>query len=160
MEEFNRISKELPKAVQYASLLKQIKSLVSGEDNKIANLANISAVLKTQFDYWWVGFYLMDAESLVLGPFQGPLACTRIPVGKGVCGKAAEEKRSILVPDVNAFPGHIACSAESKSELVIPIVKGTNTLAVLDIDSQYLNYFDEQDQAFYEELTNFIAEWM
>ncbi|MDR0798371.1 MAG: GAF domain-containing protein [Dysgonamonadaceae bacterium] len=136
----------------YKSLLPQIKVLVQSESDLIANLANIAAVLKTAFDFLWVGFYLVKDEELVLGPFQGPIACTRIAYGKGVCGTAWKEERTIVVPDVEQFPGHIACSSESKSEIVVPlIIKGT-IAGVLDIDSNQLNTFDTIDEKYLEEI--------
>src|SRR3546814_19043278 len=112
------------KAEQYQALLPQLRALVAGEPDPIANMANISAVLKAQFDFFWVGFYLVRAEKLVLGPFQGPVACTRITKGKGVCGTAWERAETLVVPNVDTFPGHIACNAQSKSEIVIPVMKG------------------------------------
>lgn len=159
MEEQISIDKNLSKEIQQSELLKQIKALIAGEENKIANLANICAVLKSHFNFWWVGFYILEKNTLVLGPFQGPVACTRIAMGKGVCGKAAEEKKTILVEDVDAFPGHIACSSASKSELVVPVIKDGLVKMVIDIDSEHLAYFDEQDKAFFESLANIIAEW-
>lgn len=140
----------------YQALLPQINALVAGENNLIANLANIAAALKQTFNWWWVGFYLVEKDELVLGPFQGPIACTRIKKGKGVCGSSWEQKISLLVPDVNLFPGHIACSAASLSEVVIPIIKNGEVLGVLDCDSEYLNHFDETDVAYLEKLCQSI----
>ena len=134
------------KEEKYNSLYPQICSLIEDETDIIANLANISAALKEVFDFFWVGFYLARNEQLVLGPFQGPIACTRIAYGKGVCGTSWKENKAIIVPDVNNFPGHIACSSLSQSEIVIPIVKGREVVAVLDVDSEYLNHFDETDE--------------
>ncbi|GHT42409.1 hypothetical protein FACS189437_10310 [Bacteroidia bacterium] len=135
---------------KYKSLLPQIKALVGDEPDLIANLANISAILKEAFGFFWVGFYLVKGKELVLGPFQGPVACTRIPFGKGVCGTAWKEQRTIIVPDVEQFPGHIACSSESKSEIVIPLFSEGNIIGVLDIDSDRLNAFDEIDAKYLE----------
>lgn len=133
------------KAQQYQSLLPQLAALVSGEEDITANLANISAALKEQFGWLWVGFYLVKGEELVLGPFQGPVACTRIKKGKGVCGKVWEHAEALIVDDVEKFPGHIACSSASKSEIVLPICKDGEVIAVLDVDSQYLAFFDQDD---------------
>ena len=135
---------------KYEVLLPQLKALITGESDSIANLANITAALKQTFDCFWVGFYLVKEDMLVLGPFQGPIACTRIRYGKGVCGTAWQERQTQVVPDVEQFPGHIACSSDSKSEIVVPILKGEKVIAVLDIDSNTLNTFDEVD-AFYLE---------
>jgi L-methionine (R)-S-oxide reductase len=133
------------RAEQYRSLLPQIKSLVEDEPDLIANLANVAAVLKEAFGVFWVGFYLMKEGELVLGPFQGPLACTRIAIGRGVCGAAAERKETLVVPDVEQFPGHIACSSLSRSEIVVPILRDGEVLGVLDVDSEHLSHFDEVD---------------
>jgi len=130
---------------QYDSILPQISSLLDGETDKIANMANVCAALKEQFNFFWVGFYLVKGNELVLGPFQGPVACTRIKLGKGVCGSAWEQKKTLIVPDVDLFPGHIACSTASKSEIVIPIIRSGNVIGVLDVDSEELNSFDETD---------------
>lgn len=137
--------KKLPKATQYAELLPQLAALVEGEKNAIANAANIVAALKTAFNFFWVGFYFVDGNELVLGPFQGPVACTRIGLGKGVCGKAWADKQTVIVPDVDQFEGHIACSALSKSEIVVPVLYQNQVLAVLDVDSEALNTFDDVD---------------
>ncbi len=137
---------EESKEERYKLLYPQICFLIEDEVDLIANLANISAALKEVFDFLWVGFYLVKNEQLVLGPFQGPIACTRIAYGKGVCGASWKEKRVIVVPDVNSFPGHIACSSLSQSEIVIPIVKDGVVVAVLDVDSEHLNHFDEIDE--------------
>ncbi|MBR4838491.1 MAG: GAF domain-containing protein [Bacteroidales bacterium] len=136
----------------YENLIPQIKSLVEGEPDSIANMANISACLKDTFQFWWVGFYRVVGDELVLGPFQGPLACTRIKKGKGVCGSAWQKAETIVVPDVDAFPGHIACSSLSRSEIVVPIIKNGEVVAVLDIDSEKLNTFDDVDRKYLEEL--------
>lgn len=136
----------------YSNLLPQIKSLVENEPDTIANMANIAACLKDTFHFWWVGFYRVAGEDLVLGPFQGPVACTRIRKGRGVCGAAWQEKRTIVVPDVDKFPGHIACSSLSRSEIVVPIFKGDKVAAVLDIDSEKLGCFDDEDKVWLEKL--------
>lgn len=135
---------------QYKSLLPQLRGLLEGETDLIANLANVCAALKEQFQWLWVGFYLVKDNQLVLGPFQGPVACTRIKKGKGVCGTAWEQRQTLIVPDVEAFPGHIACSSLSKSEIVIPIFRNEEVAGVLDVDSEYLNQFDKTDQHFLE----------
>ncbi len=139
----------------YQALLPQLQALLAHEENLIANLANTAAVLKEAFSFFWVGFYLASdaGDELILGPFQGPLACTRIPAGKGVCGTSFAEARSIVVPDVELFPGHIACSSRSRSEIVIPLRRSTGEIwGVLDIDSEELNSFDEQDAHYLEQL--------
>ena len=130
---------------QYDSILPQISSLLDGESDQIANMANVCAALKEQFNFFWVGFYMVKGNELVLGPFQGPVACTRIKLGKGVCGSAWEQKKTLSVPDVDLFPGHIACSSASKSEIVIPIIRSGKVIGVLDVDSVELNSFDETD---------------
>jgi GAF domain-containing protein len=140
------------KEARYRELIPQVVALTEGEPNLIANLANISAALKEAFGFFWVGFYLVDDDELVLGPFQGPVACTRIKRGKGVCGNVWESGETIIVPDVEAFPGHIACSALSKSEIVIPGYINGEVALVLDIDSDELNSFDETDKVQLEEL--------
>ena len=142
---------------QYNSLVPQIKALVEGENNLIANMANISAALKAQFNFLWVGFYLVEHQELVLGPFQGPIACTRIGYGKGVCGLSWQQKQTLLVPDVEAFPGHIACSSLSKSEIVVPVLNNNIVSAVLDVDSEYPNFFDDTDQRFLEIICQLIS---
>jgi GAF domain-containing protein len=151
------IDPNLTKKEQYTSLLPQLEALIAGEDDLIANLANIAAVLKFQFNFWWVGFYLIKENELVLAPFQGPLACTRIAIGKGVCGKAAATQTTILVPNVEEFEGHIACSSATKSEIVIPILKNHATIGVLDVDSEYLNHFDADDQFYLEAIAKLIS---
>jgi GAF domain-containing protein len=131
---------------QYRSLIPQISALLSGETDEIANMANVCAALKEQFNFFWVGFYMVKHDELVLGPFQGPVACSRIQKGKGVCGSSWNQEKILIVPDVDAFPGHIACSSHSKSEIVIPIRDAKNEVcAVLDVDSEHLNYFDQRD---------------
>jgi L-methionine (R)-S-oxide reductase len=136
----------------YQSIIPQIKALVTSEDNLYANLGNISAALKEAFDFFWIGFYLVNDSELILGPFQGRVACTRISKGKGVCGKAWELNETIVVADVDLFPGHIACSSLSKSEIVVPILKNKQVFGVLDVDSDVLNDFDEIDKKYLEEL--------
>ena len=140
------------KEEKYRLLLKQAQSLVKDETNLIANLSNLSSLIHFTFDFWWTGFYFVDGKQLVLGPFQGPLACTRIPFGKGVCGTAWAERKTIVVPDVEQFPGHIACSSESRSEIVVPIFKDGEVWAELDIDSKELNTFDEIDKQWLERI--------
>lgn len=134
----------------YENLLPQIKSLIEGETDVIANMANISACLNETFNFWWVGFYRVVADELVLGPFQGPIACTRIKKGRGVCGTAWKEKQTVIVPDVDEFPGHIACSSLSKSEIVVPVFKENVVVAVLDIDSEKVANFGETDKEYLE----------
>jgi L-methionine (R)-S-oxide reductase len=147
------------KEVKYAELLTQIQALLSGENNQIANLSNVSSALKMAFDFFWVGFYLVDSENeLVLGPFQGPIACTRIRKGKGVCGTSWAEEKTILVPNVEEFPGHIACSSASKSEIVVPLIKNNKVIAVLDVDSDELNDFDQIDKKYLTQLCTWLAE--
>ncbi len=138
------------KEERYEALIPQLKSLISTETDQIANYANVSAALKEVFDFLWVGFYRVSDKVLVLGPFQGPIACTRIAFGKGVCGFAWQEGKTVIVPDVDQFPGHIACSSRSKSEIVVPVVKEANIIAVLDVDSELLNNFDEIDAKYLE----------
>ena len=142
----------------YSSLLPQIKALIGNEPDLTANLANVAAALKEAFQFFWVGFYLVKGNELVLGPFQGPVACTRIQLGRGVCGKSWEDKETILVPDVDAFPGHIACSSLSKSEIVVPLFKNNKVVAVLDVDSQKLNDFDEVDKLYLNQLCKWLSE--
>jgi L-methionine (R)-S-oxide reductase len=141
------ISNSATKQEKYLSIIPQIEALVMGETDTTANLANIAAALKQAMDFFWVGFYLVKDNQLVLGPFQGPIACTRINFGKGVCGASWKEKKIIIVPDVDAFPGHIACSSASKSEIVLPAFKNGEVTLVLDVDSDKLHDFDEVDEA-------------
>ena len=136
------------KEERYILLYPQICSLIEGETDIIANLANISAALKETFNFFWVGFYLVKNNQLVLGPFQGPIACTRIAYGKGVCGTSWKENKTMIVPDVNQFPGHIACSSFSQSEIVVPVVSNEQVVAVLDVDSEHLNHFDDIDREY------------
>jgi len=144
------------KQEQYEALIPQIAGLLQGETNLIANLANISAALKEQFNWWWVGFYWIHNEELVLGPFQGPVACTRIKKGRGVCGSTWEKGATIIVDDVEKFPGHIACSSASKSEIVVPVFDKGNIVGVLDVDSAHLSDFDEIDQLYLEKIVGLI----
>lgn len=140
------------KQEQYESLIPQIQGLLQGENNLIANLANISAALKEQFNWWWVGFYWIHEDELVLGPFQGPVACTRIKKGRGVCGGAWQQGKTLVVEDVEKFPGHIACSSASKSEIVVPVYQNNKIVGVLDVDSEHLSHFDEIDQLYLEKI--------
>ena len=140
----------------YESLFRQIESVIEGEDDAIANMANASSLIHEAFGFWWTGFYIVKDGVLVLGPFQGPVACTRIPYGKGVCGTAWERQETIVVPDVHLFPGHIACSSLSRSEIVVPIFDGTTVKAVLDIDSKELATFDETDSHWLERITGLL----
>jgi GAF domain-containing protein len=156
MAEDLTIVKNASKAEQYISLIPQLKGLLSGEDDLIANLANVSAALKEQFSWLWVGFYLVKADQLVLGPFQGPVACTRIQKGKGVCGTSWANNEVLIVPDVDAFPGHIACSSASRSEIVLPLVSDGQVVGVLDVDSAELAHFDEVDAQYLQEIINLI----
>lgn len=151
-EELNLIASTNKEEI-YKSLIPQIKALITGEDDLVANLANISAALKTAFGHLWIGFYLVKGDELVLGPFQGSIACTRIRKGKGVCGTVWQTGITEIVPDVEAFPGHIACSSDSKSEIVVPIKNQSGeVIGVLDIDSSDLNMFDEVDRKYLEDL--------
>lgn len=141
---------------QYQSLIPQIRALVEGESDQIANMANVCAALKTQFEWLWIGFYLVRNEELVLGPFQGPVACTRIGYGKGVCGTAWARAKTVLVPDVEKFPGHIACSSLSRSEIVVPLLREGRVFAVLDIDSDEPDSFNEIDRNYLEEIVGLL----
>ena len=146
------------KEEKYATLLPQLKSLIEAEDDVIANMANVAACIMETFNFWWVGFYRVIDNTLVLGPFQGPLACTRIKRGKGVCGTAWDKAQTIVVEDVEQFPGHIACSSASRSEIVVPIFdRDNNVVAVLDIDSEYLNTFDSTDKKWLEEVARLFT---
>ena len=144
------------KQEQYESLIPQIKGLLDGENDLIANLANSVAALKEQFTWLWTGFYLVKDNELVLGPFQGPVACTRIKKGKGVCGTCWARERTIIVPDVEKFPGHIACSSLSKSEIVVPVIRNEKVIAVLDVDSEHPDHFDGTDQFYLEQIIQLI----
>ena len=156
MAEQLTINPNADKESRYRELLPQIEGLLSAEDDQTANLANVAAALKQTFDFFWVGFYLVKNDVLVLGPFQGPIACTRIHFGKGVCGAAWKRGETILVPDVDQFPGHIACSSESRSEIVVPGFINGKVALILDVDSQYVSHFDQTDVAGLEQLMRFI----
>lgn len=150
------ISASQSKEEKYKTLIPQLEGLVSGETDVVANLSNIAAALRQTMNFFWVGFYIVKENELVLGPFQGPIACTRIAFGKGVCGAAWKEQKTILVPDVEAFPGHIACSSDSKSEIVLPAFKNNQVALVLDVDSDQLNDFDSTDQIYLEKVMHII----
>lgn len=144
------------KKEQYQQLIPLIKGVLEGETDLVANLGNVAAILKEQFKWWWIGFYLVKEDELVLGPFQGPLACTRIRKGKGVCGSSWEKAITFIVPDVDQFPGHIACSSLSRSEIVVPVIRNGEVVAVLDADSELYAHYDETDQVFLEEIAAMI----
>lgn len=144
------------KGEQYQSLILQLKGLIEGETDLVANLANVAAALKEQFGWLWVGFYIVKNNELVVGPFQGPVACTRIRKGKGVCGTSWTEAKTVIVPDVEKFPGHIACSSLSRSEIVVPVIRDNEVVAILDADSEDLDQFDTTDQRYLEEIVNLI----
>ncbi|WP_214226792.1 GAF domain-containing protein [Pedobacter sp. B4-66] len=156
MAEDLRIITDISKEEQYLSLIPQIKGLVTGEDDQIANLANIAAALKEQFKWFWVGFYLVKGDELVLGPFQGPVACTRIKKGKGVCGASWQKEEVLVVPDVDEFPGHIACASASRSEIVLPVFIKGEVIGVLDVDSEYLSHFDDIDAKYLKEIVSLL----
>ena len=146
------------KEERYRSLLPQVKALIEDETDLVAALANLSAALASTFGWWWTGFYLVKESQLVLGPFQGPVACTRIAFGKGVCGAAWKENKTLIVPNVGEFPGHIACSSQSKSEIVVPLRNNRGmVMGVLDVDSEYLDYFDETDAGYLEEVVSLLS---
>ena len=149
----------MKKKEAYSLLLKQVQELLEGETDRIANLANTAAIIHETFGFWWTGFYLVQGRELVLGPFQGPIACTRIPYGKGVCGAAWQQGKTVVVPDVEEFPGHIACSSASRSEIVVPVVKGKDVVAVLDIDSRELATFDARDAAGLEAISALLVKF-
>ncbi len=155
-EELILSTKNSSKEEVYISLTPQIKALIEGEEDLVANLANVAAALKEAFDFFWVGFYIVKNNQLVLGPFQGPIACTRIGYGKGVCGTSWKENKTIIVDDVNEFPGHIACSSLSQSEVVVPIARNNEVVAVLDVDSDKLSQFDEVDQKYLSQIVEYI----
>ena len=144
------------KEEEYQSLLPQLKGLLAGETDLVANMGNVAAALKEQFEWLWIGFYVVKNNELVLAPFQGPVACTRIRKGRGVCGRCWQEAKTLIVPDVEKFPGHIACSSLSKSEIVVPIIKDGEVVAVLDADSVEYNFFDDTDRQFLEEIVGLI----
>jgi GAF domain-containing protein len=144
------------KTEQYEQLMPQLKGLLEGEPDLVANMANITAALKEQFGWFWVGFYLVKKDELVLGPFQGPVACTRIKKGRGVCGTSWATATTLIVPDVEKFPGHIACSSLSRSEIVVPIIRNNVVVGVLDVDSEAMDQFDETDQQYLEAVVNLL----
>lgn len=154
------VSASADKKEKYNSLLPQIEGLVMGESDLIANLANIAAALHQGMNFFWVGFYIVKDNQLVLGPFQGPIACTRIQLGKGVCGKSWEDKKTIIVPNVDEFPGHIACSSASKSEIVLPAIKNNEVALVLDVDSDKLNDFNDTDREALEKVMRLIEKFL
>lgn len=160
MAENLKVNAAAGKGERYEELLPQIKSLIEYENDITANLANVAAALKYGMEYFWVGFYLKKGNELVLGPFQGPVACTRIPFSKGVCGASYSQKETIIVDDVDAFPGHIACSSLSKSEIVVPVFKDGDVIAILDVDSETLASFDEIDKKYLEDLMDTLAKKM
>jgi len=143
----------MDKEQSYIEAVKEIKGIINGEPDLIANLSNTVAILKEKFNFWWIGFYIVKSEQLVLGPFQGPVACTRIAKGKGVCGTSWEQKQTLVVADVHQFPGHIACSAASNSEIVIPVLKNNEVIMVLDVDSQHYDHFNDVDKKYLEEIS-------
>ena len=147
----------MSKLAIYQTLLPQIESLISGETDTIANMANVAAALHDAFGFWCTGFYRVEGQQLILGPFQGPIACTRIPYGKGVCGTAWQRAETVIVPNVHEFPGHIACSSASNSEIVVPIIRNNQVIAVLDIDSTDFNSFDETDQFYLEKIAEMLT---
>ena len=146
----------MTKENRYDELYRQIRSILEGETDSVANMANTAALIHETFSFWWTGFYIVKDNQLVLGPFQGPVACTRIPFGKGVCGSAWKSQETIVVPDVEEFPGHIACSSLSRSEIVVPIFEGNDVKAVLDIDSKELSTFDETDRFWLEKIVRLL----
>lgn len=156
MAEDLTITRNTSKEEQYQSIIPQIDALLHGETDFIANLANVAAALKEQFNWFWVGFYLVKDNELVLGPFQGPVACTRIKKGKGVCGASWQQAETIIVPDVEEFPGHIACASASRSEIVLPLIVKGEVIGVLDVDSEVLNKFDETDKTYLEQVISIL----
>ena len=158
MAESLSIPTDVSKEQKYKALLPQVEGLLSYEEDLQANQANLFRVLKEAFDFLWVGFYRLENNQLILGPFQGPIACTRIPIGRGVCGVAAEKQETLIVPNVDEFSGHIACSSLAKSEIVVPIFKDNSVVAILDIDSDKLNDFDETDKKYLEQLCAQLSE--
>ena len=151
----------LEKEQKYKQLIKEAAALLDGESDLIANMANLAALIHETMGFWWTGFYIVRAdkdgtEQLVLGPFQGPIACTRIALGRGVCGTSWQRRETVVVPDVEKFPGHIACSSESRSEIVVPVFSNNKVSAVLDIDSRYLNTFDETDAHYLEQIVKLL----
>ena len=147
----------MTKSEKYVSIIPQIRSVISGETDMIANMANVAAILHEEFDFWWTGFYRVEQGMLVLGPFQGPVACTRIAKGRGVCGTAWQRQETVVVEDVEKFKGHIACSSESRSEIVVPMLKSGEVIGVLDIDSRELSCFDSTDQLYLEQIVELLC---
>ena len=147
----------MSKQEDYKLLLSQVKAMVKDESDPVANMANVAALIQEAFHFWWTGFYRVIDNQLVLGPFQGPVACTRIGFGKGVCGTSWKKKKTIVVEDVEQFPGHIACSSESKSEIVVPLYKGEVVIGVLDIDSEHLATFNATDQLWLEQIAEVVS---
>jgi len=158
-KESNISNNDLSKEDKYLHAQDHIKTFYQYESDLMANLANTAAILKDVFGWWWVGFYIVKGNDLILGPFQGPVACTRIAFGKGVCGSSWEQKKSLIVPDINEFTGHIACSSASKSEIVVPVIKNNEVAAVLDVDSEHLAFFDETDRHELEKISSLLAEY-
>jgi L-methionine (R)-S-oxide reductase len=156
MAEDLTILTDADKTQQYLSLIPQLEGLLGGEDDLIANMGNVAAALKEQFKWLWVGFYLVKDDQLVLGPFQGPVACTRIQKGRGVCGTSWANAETLIVPDVEEFPGHIACSSASKSEIVLPVYSGSKVIGVLDVDSEQLGHFDEVDAMYLSQIIKLV----
>ena len=150
------INQSVSKEAQYQSLLPQIEGLLYGESDFVANMANVAAALKEQFRWFWVGFYLVKGDELVLGPFQGPVACTRIKKGKGVCGTSWAQRTTLIVPDVDAFPGHIACASASRSEIVLPLINDNEVIGVLDVDSEFLDHFNDTDKLYLEQVISIL----
>jgi len=147
----------MDKQESYKLLLAQVKAMVKDESDPVANMANVAALIQESFHFWWTGFYRVIGEQLVLGPFQGPVACTRIGFGKGVCGTSWKERKTLVVEDVEQFPGHIACSSESKSEIVVPLMKNNEVIGVLDIDSERLATFDQTDKEWLEQIAEVVS---
>jgi L-methionine (R)-S-oxide reductase len=158
MAEDLKIDRKISKSEQYQAIIPQIEALLAGEHDLIANLANVCAALKEQFNWFWVGFYLVKEDELVLGPFQGPVACTRIKKGRGVCGASWEQEKVLIVPNVDEFPGHIACSSLSKSEIVLPLIVNEKIFGVLDVDSEELNKFDEIDHVYLAQILSILTD--
>ncbi|MGL5635989.1 MAG: GAF domain-containing protein [Bacteroidales bacterium] len=156
MAEHLNVDMLLSKEEKYKALLPQIGALIESETDLIANMANITAAIKEVFGFFWIGFYRVENDILLLGPFQGPIACTRIKYGKGVCGTSWKDKKTLVVPDVELFPGHIACSSLSRSEIVVPVIRNNDVVAVLDVDSDRINEFDEIDSFYLNEICNLL----
>lgn len=150
-------AKKMSKQEDYKTLLAQVRAMVKDETDAVANMANVAALIQETFHFWWTGFYRVIGEQLVLGPFQGPVACTRIGFGKGVCGTSWKERKTLVVEDVEQFPGHIACSSESRSEIVVPLIKNDEVIGVLDIDSERLATFDQTDKEWLEQIAEVVS---